>query len=201
VAQGLAEAVQVGDLPKHALINLIRAHQFDLYSDPMPSFNDLEAYLGETQSALIQMTASILNADEALECAEASGLAGVAYGLVSLLRNLPQWLGQHSNFIPADMMAARGLEVGKLRDKEFEAARGVLFAELREHAKARLFQARKRAWTIKPDLKPAFLHVALTEAYLETIRKAGSGLVNKPHDLAQWRKQWLLWKAAKSESF
>jgi phytoene synthase len=201
VAQGLAEAARVGDLPKHALLNLIKAHQFDLYSDPMPSLNDLEAYLGETQSAVIQMTASILNADDALECSEASGLAGVAYGLASLLKALPQWLGQHSNFIPADMMAARGLDLEKLRAPEFEAARGVLLGELREHARARLSQARKLDWTIKPGLKPAFLHVALTESYLDALRNAGASLVKKPVELAQWRKQWILWKAAKSESF
>jgi 15-cis-phytoene synthase len=201
VAQGLSEAVRAGDLPKHALQDLIKAHQFDLYSDPMPSMNDLEAYLGETQSAVIQMTAAILNFDDALECAEASGLAGVAYGLATLLGALPHWLARHSNFIPADMMRARGLDLTKLRDRQFEAARGVVLAELREHARARLNQARKLAWTIKPSLKPAFLHVALTEPYLERIRKVGTRLSRRPVELAQWRRQWILWKAAKSESF
>ena len=201
VAQGLSEAVKAGDLPKHALLNLIKAHQFDLYSDPMPSLTDLEGYLGETHSAVIQMSAAILNAEDALECAEASGLAGVAYGLAWLMRALPFWLARHSNFIPSDMMAARGLNVTKLREPEFEAARGVLLAELREHATARLIQARKLDWTIKPQLKAAFLHVALTEPYLDAIRNAGSRLVQKPVDISQWRKQWIMWKAAKSESF
>ena len=201
VAQGLSAAVKAGDLPKHALQNLIIAHQFDLYSDPMPGLTDLEGYLGETHSAVIQMSAAILNSDDALECAETSGLAGVAYGLASLMRALPFWLARHSNFIPADMMAARGLETAKLRDPEFEAARGVLLAELREHARARLIQARKQAWTVKPQLKAAFLHVALTEPYLEAIRNAGSRLVTKPADISQWRKQWILWKAAKSENY
>ncbi len=201
VAQGLSEAVKAGDLPKHALHNLIKAHQFDLYSDPMPSLTDLEGYLGETHAAVIQMTAAILNADDALECAEASGLAGVAQGLASLLRALPQWLARHSNFIPAEMMAARELDGTKLRDRDFEAARSVLLAELREHARERLIQARKLAWTITPVLKPAFLHVALTEPYLDAVGKVGSNLVTRPAEIAQWRKQWILWKAAKSESF
>lgn len=201
VAQGLGEAVKVGDLPKHALHNLIKAHQFDLYSDPMPSLTDLEGYLGETHSAVIQMTAAILNSDDALECAEASGLSGVAHGLSSLMRVLPHWLARHSNFIPVEMMVARGLDVTKLRDPEFEAARGVLLAELREHARERLFQARQLAWTIKPVVKPAFLHVALVEPYLDAIAKVGPKLITKPAEIAQWRKQWILWKAAKSESF
>ena len=201
VAQGLSEAVKRGDLPKHAFLNLIRAHQFDLYSDPMPALHDLEAYLGETHSSVIQMTAGILNSDEALECAEASGFAGVAYGLASLLRALPFWLSQHSNFIPQDMMLARGIDATKLRDPNFEAATGVVLAELREHALARLIQARKSAWTIKASVKPAFLHVALTEPYLVALKSAGSKVTKRPVDIAQWRKQWILWKAAKTESY
>ena len=117
------------------------------------------------------------------------------------MRALPFWLARHSNFIPADMMAVRGLDMAKLRDPEFEAASGVLLAELREHARARLIQARKQAWTIKPPLKAAFLHVALSEPYLDAIRNAGPRLATKPVDISQWRKQWILWKAAKSESY
>jgi phytoene synthase len=201
VAQGLSEAVKRGDLPRHALLNLIKAHQFDLYSDPMPSLHDLEAYLGETQSSLIQMTAAVLNNDDALECAEASGLAGVAYGMSSLLRNLSRWLAQHSNFIPDDMMVARGVDQAKLRAPDFDAATGVLLAELREHAMERLIHARKSVWTIRDSVKPAFLHVALAEPYLVFLRKAGTKVTKKPLDIAQWRKQWILWKAAKTESF
>ncbi len=201
VAQGLAQAVSQGNLAKHALVNLIKAHQFDLYSDPMPSLIDLEGYLGETQSTVIQMAAAILNQDLALECSEASGLAGVAYGLTNLLRALPVWLARKSNFLPADLMAAKGLDANTLVQRDFEAARGVLLAELREHARARLMQARKAAWTIKPELKPAFLQVALTEARLDVLHKAGSSLVFRPADLSPWRKQWIFWKSARSESF
>lgn len=201
IAQGLAQAVVLGNLPKHGLLNLITAHQFDLYSDPMASMVDLEGYLGETQSVLVQMAASILNEEDALECTEASGLAGVAYGLASLLRSLALWLARRSNFLPADLMDMRGLGLDNIKAPDFEAARGVMLAELREHARARLIQARKAAWTIKPELKPAFLHVALTEARLNLLTKAGSSLVFRPVDLMQWRKQWILWKAARTETF
>jgi phytoene synthase len=200
-AQGLAAAIEAGDLPKFALQNLIKAHEFDLYSDPMPSLNDLEGYLGETHATVIRLAGAILNYDEALLCAEATGLAGVAYGLASLLRELPRWLAQQSNFIPADMMAARGIDPAKFQAPEFEAARGVVIAELREHARARLLEARKVMWTVTSDVKPAFLPVALTEAYLEAIRKVGQSLASRPVNLMQWRKQWILWKAARSESF
>jgi len=56
-AGGLSAAIEKGALPKHALHNLIAAREFDLYDDPMPTLSDLEGYLGETSSSLIQMAA------------------------------------------------------------------------------------------------------------------------------------------------
>ena len=82
VAQALVAAIAKGDLPKHALQNLVIAREFDLFDDPMPSLADLEGYLGETSSSLIQMAALILGKG----AAEAAGLAGVAFGLAGVLR-------------------------------------------------------------------------------------------------------------------
>ena len=87
VAEELARAIAAGDIPKSALHNLITAHEFDLYDDPMPDIYALEGYLGETSSALIQMASLILAGPEAAKSAEAAGLAGVAYGLAGLIRS------------------------------------------------------------------------------------------------------------------
>ncbi len=88
VAQALADAVKAASLPKQPLHNLITAREFDLYDDAMPSLGDLEGYLGETSSALIQMASLILGA----AAPEAAGLAGVAHGLAGILRNATEKL-------------------------------------------------------------------------------------------------------------
>ena len=80
VAQGLARAIETGNLPQAPLQNLITARELDLYDDPMPDIQTLEGYLGETSSALIQMASLILGEHNA----EAAGLAGVAYGLARM---------------------------------------------------------------------------------------------------------------------
>ena len=85
VAQALAAAVEAGSLPKQPLVNLIESRRFDLYDDAMPTLADLEGYLGETSSVLIQMAALILAGRDAAGAAEAAGLAGVAYGMALLL--------------------------------------------------------------------------------------------------------------------
>src|SRR4029077_13748928 len=65
VAAALAVAIENGGLPKAAFLNLIEARRFDLYGDPMPTLADLEGYLGETSSMLIQLGSLILAGPEA----------------------------------------------------------------------------------------------------------------------------------------
>jgi 15-cis-phytoene synthase len=201
VATALATAVRVGDIPKHALVNLAKAHQFDFYSDPMPSLYDLEAYLGETASALIQMAAMILHRDAALECAEAAGLAGVAYGIGRMICDLPRALRLHQCFLPKDMLARKQVNPRSLTASENEAGVGVVLAELRAKAEERLAQMHLVRRTIKPEIAPAFLHVTLAQAYLTKARQRGPMVMAKGCDVSQLRKQWLLWKAARSEEF
>lgn len=201
VAIALARAIKTADLPKHALKNLVAAHVFDFYSDPMPTLVDLEGYLGETSSALIQLASLILAGHDGLENAEVSGLAGVAYGMAGLLRSLPLHQRRQQCFIPLDVLNARDLEPHNLSGREHEAALGIVLAELREKTRARLYEARKMAWTIKPAAQPAFLHVALTEPYLNALAKQGTAVLRNGAEISQWRKQWILWSSAKTESF
>ena len=199
VAQGLAVAIAVGDLPQHALQNLVKAKIFDLYADPMPSMTDLEGYLGETSSALIQMASLVLGREQALESAEAAGLAGVAYGLAGIMRSLPRHRAMGRCYVPAALLQQHGATAADLIAGENKASIGLVLSDLREKIQLRLDQARKPASTINPAVMPAFLHVSLTDAYL---RKLDSlSVLTSGAEISQMRKQWILWKAAKAESF
>lgn len=201
VAQSLAAAIEAGDLPKHALQNLVKAKIFDLYSDPMPSLLDLEGYLGETSSALIQMASLILGREQALESAEAAGLAGVAYGMAGIMRSLPRHRSLGKCYVPVDLLKQRGASLVEVIADENEAAVGIVLSELRLKIKARLEQAKRLAWTIKPSVMPAFLHVALTQSYLAKLNARPGAVLKSGAEISQLRKQWILWKAAKTESF
>ncbi len=201
VAQSLAAAIEAGDLPKHALQNLVKAKIFDLYADPMPTLTDLEGYLGETSSALIQMASLILGRDLALESAEAAGLAGVAYGLAGIMRSLPHHRAITKCFVPLDLLQRRDASVANVIAGDNDMAVGIVLSELRDKIRERLRQARLLAWTIKPVVMPAFLHVALTQSYLAKLDERRNAVMKSGAEIAQWRKQWALWKAAKSESF
>ena len=201
VAIALAAAIKVGDLPKYALVNLAKAHQFDFYSDPMPGQTELEAYLGETHSALIRMAAMILDQGAALECGEACGLAGVAYGLAQILNHLPQAQKLQQCFLPQTWLEQRQLGAAKIYGTESDVAVSVVLADTHALAAKRLLELRKVAWTIKPTVAAAFLHVALAEPMLAKAKKRGTGVLSKGCEISQLGKQWVLWKVAKSELF
>jgi 15-cis-phytoene synthase len=201
VGRGLALAITAGDIPKYALVNLIKAHQFDFYSDPMPSLNDLEGYLGETQSALIKMAAMILDQDGALEAGEACGLAGVRYGLSQVLNTLPRQQRFKQSFLPADLMEQRVVDPQNLGNPDSEAALGVIVADVRARAHERLQQLERVTWSIQPAVAPAFLHVALADAYLAKARKRGAAVLTQGCEISQLRKQFLLYFAAKTHRF
>ncbi len=104
VISALVRAIRDADLPKHAFINLIEARRFDLYDDPMPTMNDLEGYLGETSSVLVQMATRVLVGEAAFALADVTGPAGVAFGLCRLLCSLPDQCARGQCYVPGDLL-------------------------------------------------------------------------------------------------
>ena len=163
VLQLLARAIEAGDLPLHAFRNMIEARKFDLYDDPMPSMTDLEGYLGETSSALIQLAALVLAGEEALRTPTVSGYAGVAAGIAGLMRSLPQHRARGQCYIPLDLLARRGLTPAHVLAGRADAAMAVLLAELRHLAESRLGEARAAQAEVPVAALPAFLPASLAD--------------------------------------
>lgn len=171
VAEALASAIAARGLPKPPLQALVTAHEFDLYADPMPDMTTLEAYLGETNSVLIQLAAMLLNPVGAPAAASAAGLAGVAHGLTLILAD-PARRGQ---FLPPGM------------DMKDAIA----------HARHRLAEARSHSAKLNAGVRPAFLAASLTELYLQRIERAP----DQPLTVTQFRRQLTLWYHARRDSF
>jgi 15-cis-phytoene synthase len=200
-AKALAAAIVAGDLPRHALVNMIEARSFDLYDDPMPDLNALEGYLGENSSMLIQLGARVLAGDDALGAAEAAGLAGVAYGLAGLMRALPLHRARGQCYVPRAMLAARDLQPSQLIAGRDETAIGLVLKELRHHARKRLADAREKVWLVPKAALPAFLPVSLADLYLKRLDRLGPKAIAAVAEVPQWRRQWRLYWQARFEVF
>jgi phytoene synthase len=201
VPQGLARAVEAGDIPRHTLLNMIEARRFDLFDDPMPDLNTLEGYLGETASALIQMSALVLAGYDALECAEVSGLAGVASGLAGVMRSLPVHRARGQCYVPVAMLEKQGLQPSHVLAGRDGAEMELVLLELVAHAQRRLAEARKSAAQVPEQALAAYLPASLTEVYLNRLRKARTAMLTRVVSRPQWLNQLTLLKAVKSETF
>jgi phytoene synthase len=195
VAAALMETIARCGLPAQTFLDLIEARAFDLYNDPMP---DLDAFVGygrHTASGLIALAARVFDAHA--DIAEAAGPAGIAYATTGLLRAFALHASRGQIYLPADVLARHGVDLTDvLAGRTTDALRAAL-AELRDFAREHfdLFAARRRA--LPPAVAPAFLPVALVSAYLARMARRDYDPFTTPVDVPQWRRQWLLWRAAR----
>jgi phytoene synthase len=197
VATALNATIAKYRLPRDAFQRLIDARMFDLYDDPMPGLNDLEGYAGETSSALIQLAAIILAEGHDPGTAEAAGHAGVAYAITGLLRSLPVQARRGQLYLPMSMIASRGLDTRSLFSGKTTPELISLLADLRTIARQHLAEAERDIHDLTLPVKTAFLPLALVRPYLDLMDKPEYDPFAAPAELAQWRRQWILWRAAR----
>jgi 15-cis-phytoene synthase len=199
VLQALEPAIGRGGLPERSFRSMIEARRFDLFEDPMPTLNDLEGYLGETASALIQMAALVLDPENAAASANAAGFAGVAMGIAGQLRLLPITRARGQCYVPNDLLERERLTPAEIIRGEPSSGLEKVLSGLRAIARQRLEEARQHMGEISPAALPAFLPAALTELYLDRLAKLGPASLTRVADISPLRRQWrLYWSARRS---
>ncbi|RVC78664.1 phytoene/squalene synthase family protein [Mesorhizobium sp. M4A.F.Ca.ET.022.05.2.1] len=196
IADALRATISANRLPKTAFDNMLEARIFDLYDDPMPSRTDLEGYCGETAAALIQLAAMMLDPQEAPRFADLAGRAGCAQAITGLLLLLPLHRRRGQCFVPADILAAAGSSSEEFVKGEggpgAQRAVAAMIALAREHLNA--FE--RGAAALPASLRPAFLPLALTRAYLGRMEKTEQSPLGGAAKLSTLRKHWLLLRHA-----
>ena len=196
VAVALLETIRAFGLPLSAFEALLNARIFDLYNDLMPDLAYFEGYAGETTSALFQLAGLILAEGHDPGNADAAGHGGVAYALTGILRYLPIHARRRQLFLPADTLAAHRVEAEDIFAGKISPSLTAALADLRAIARNHLAQSRKAIATLPEEVAPAFLPLALVDPYLRRMEKPGYEPFAPPVELPQWRRQWLLWRAA-----
>jgi phytoene synthase len=134
LASELAGAIAAARLPLAAFHGMIEATERELDRRPLADLDALEAHLGATSGARIQLVSLVLAGERAAASARAAGLAGVAWGLHQLI----------------DAPARHVL-----------LPEGLTVAEARNLARQRLAEARALRPTIDGAALPAFLPAGL----------------------------------------
>jgi phytoene synthase len=196
VAEALLAAIREHGLPVETFQNYLDARIFDLYDDPMPTRNDLEGYCGETASALIQLAAMILDAPAAPRFAELAGHAGCAQAITGILRLLPISRARGQCYVPKDILAAAGTSPREFLVGEGGTGATHAVSAMAALARQHLAAFESQASSLPETLRPAFLPLALTGAYLEAIERNPAKALRQTTELPVWRRHWLMLRRA-----
>jgi 15-cis-phytoene synthase len=192
VAAALLATIARHGLPTDLATGLIAAHRFDLYNEPMGTLAEFDDYARATSATLIALSARILG--DASSLGELAHHAGLAQAVAGLLEALPVHAARGQLYVPMEVLDRHGVTrediAAGLATPQLHAALG----EMRRKAGGHLAQAARLAANLPTELLPAVLPIALVRPILDRMER---------HDpfasgaLAQWRRQWHLWRAAR----
>jgi phytoene synthase len=203
VAAALIDTLDRFDLPRANLEALIDARGFDLYDEPMPDIATLEAYCGDTSSVLFRFVCRMLDGAAAAGAEaeghlgdEAAEAAGLAYAFTGLIRAFALHAAQGRVYLPADLLRRHGSSPEEVLGGRPSPALLAAIGGWRDVARVHLAAARTAIRRLPKALRPVFLPLALVEPYLRQTEARDYDPFRTRVELAQWRRQWILWRAS-----
>jgi NADH dehydrogenase [ubiquinone] 1 alpha subcomplex assembly factor 6 len=190
VAQPLAAAIRDFDLTRAYLDRLIDARERDLADTPPPSLAALEDYAEATAASPLYLALEILGVDGAAAAAAVRDI-GIAYALAGLLRAMPFHARAGRSYLPAEIIAAAGLDPRDYRALRATPALRRAAAQIADAAAGRLDAARRRRGELPRNAMPALLPAIVAERALQRLRRAGwnpfDARLAAPDLLLSWR--------------
>jgi 15-cis-phytoene synthase len=194
VAAALAATIARFGLPVARLKSLIEARRFDLYDEPMATLANMEAYAEGASSGLIMLAAQLLSDGEPPDIDRLANHAGIAQAIVGLLQALPAHAARGQVYVPLEVLERHGASRADIFGRKATPA---AFGELRNVARRHLAAAKRLIGALPLALIPALLPVASVRPMLERMDR-GSYDPFAPPEIAPWRRQWLIWRAARN---
>jgi 15-cis-phytoene synthase len=195
-AAALLESMARYHLPVGRFEALIAARRFDLYDEPMATLADLEAYADGASSGLIALAAQVLLRGGEPDIGALCHHAGVAYAIAGLLKAFPVHAARGQLFLPLEVLQRHGASRQDVAGGQATPQLRAALTELRQRARDHLREAQKLLAAAPSAVLPALLPVALAAPTLARMeRRDYDPFV--PVELAPWRRQWLIWRAAR----
>lgn len=192
VTIGLADLFARTSLPPALFEALLDAREFDLVPDTFADRAALESYCDATSSGLMRMTACVLEADAAAE--PFLHHAGIAYALAGLLRAIPFHAARRKLYLPLDTLAGENVSAEEIFAGRNSPALKRVVQGLANCAYGHLKSARENA--PQRETLIAALPAALVPLYLKRVTRRGFNLFRESSDVALFRRQLQLLRAA-----
>ncbi len=195
VADAVMDTIAVRGLSLGEFATFLDAHVVDLYDDPVETLAALLAYCDASVGAVLRWSAACLGGRENAEARGALADAGTALGLTRILRRLPLGGGR---FVPLELLDRHGVSPDDARAGVDSGPLRSALGELRALALDRFEAARARAGGLEDATRTALLPVATVPLYLELMSRRDYNPFRWVAEPQPWRRQWRLWRAARS---
>ena len=199
VAAAVLSTIKQYRLPLELLDHMIEARRFDLYDEPMQRLEDLEDYGRKTSSGLIALAAHALSDVPESHIEPIALAAGVGQAITGLLLAFPRHAARGQLYLPGEVLDRNGVQQADIAAGRATPQLRLAFGELRVRARQRLAQAAALVAQVPPAILPALLPAAVADAVLDRM-ESNSFDPFRPIEIPQWRRQWLLWRAARRPS-
>ena len=191
VAASLLNTIETYRPPVNAMLALLEARRFDLYDEPMPTIVALEDYAVKTASGLIAIAAAVLGVD----AVRVARPAGIALALTELLAALPGHAARRQLYLPLELLDRHKVGAADVFAGRSSPALNGAAAELRGLARRHLAAAADLLPGFAEQALPAFLPIAPVRRSLDQMDRSD---IFSPPALSPWRRQWLIWRAARN---
>lgn len=193
VAAALLDTIVCCALPSGPLLELIDARARDLYDEPIATLAALETFGRQTAATVFDLAVRILDRGTAVD--DVAAAAGIAYALAGLLQAFPHHASRGRIYLPLEVLARHGVRPEEVTAGTVGARLKPALADVADAARRHLAEVR-RGWSdIAVAARPALLPLALVEPLLTQIERNPDPF--RLVELAPWRRQWALWRAAR----
>jgi phytoene synthase len=194
VAAALRETLTRYNFVATPLLELIEARIFDLYDEPMATVGELELYAIRTQSPVLAMAAGILKSGGAPDLFTLD--ASVAYTIGGVLRSFGRHAARRQLYVPMDVITRHQVQPADIFAGRVSNPLLAALAEMRALARHHLATAQTKLEAAPAEILPAFLPLALIGPQLRRMEQKDFDPF-RPEPFPAWRRQWLLWRAAR----
>lgn len=178
------------------LLELIDAHGFDLYDEPMADKAELELYAIRTQSPLFAMAAGVLA--HGLVLPEAFTLdASIAMATGKILNDFARHAARRQLYVPLDLLERHDVKREEIFAGQVSAPLLAALRDMRGIVRGYLAKAESSLKVAGLEILPAFLPLALLGPMLRRMERSDYAPFQFT-PLPPWRRQWLLWRAARN---
>ncbi len=196
VVAALIDTIERRDLSRGTFLDAIEAYRVALYGEAIPEIATLEQRFDAMIGGPIRLKIETLT-ERAHQADYLPRHAAVALGIAALIRDLPQRASDGFAEVPDEIFARHGAGQRDSGAQSLAEAIPAALSDLRQLARRHLAAIREGRRDIDERGAPAFLPVNLVEPLLRISEAPGIDPFAPLSPLPQWRRQWVLWRAAR----